>query len=57
VRRTALAGIRWTDFHRLEDCLKAGEDAERGKADEVRSLIRRRKMKKALSFRSCFPSS
>jgi NTE family protein len=55
--RPELAGIRWSDFHRLEDCLKAGEDAAREKADEIRSLIRRRKMKKALSFRSCFPSS
>ena len=55
--RPDLAGIRWSDFHRLEDCLKAGEDAAREKADETRSLIRRRKMKKALSFRSCFPSS
>jgi NTE family protein len=55
--RPDLAGIRWSDFHRLEDCLKAGEDAAREKADEIRSLIRRRKMKKALSFRSCFPSS
>ena len=54
--RPDLAGIRWSDFHRLEDCLKAGEDAAREKADEIRSLIRRRKMKKALSFRSCFPS-
>lgn len=55
--RPDLAGIRWSDFHRLEDCLKAGEDAAGKKADEIRSLIRRRKMKKALSFRSCFPSS
>jgi NTE family protein len=55
--RPDLAGIRWSDFHRLEDCLKAGEDAAMEKADEIRSLIRRRKMKKALSFRSCFPSS
>jgi NTE family protein len=55
--RPNLSGIRWSDFYRLEDCLKAGEDAAREKADEIRSLIRRRKMKKALSFRSCFPSS
>jgi NTE family protein len=55
--RPDLAGIHWSDFHRLEDCLKAGEDAAGKKADEIRSLIRRRKMKKALSFRSCFPSS
>jgi NTE family protein len=55
--RPDLAGIRWSDFHRLEDCLKAGEDAARKKADEIRSLIQRRKMKKALSFRICFPSS
>jgi NTE family protein len=55
--RPDLAGIRWSDFHRLEDCLKAGEDAAGEKTGEIRSLIRRKKMKKALSLRSCFPSS
>jgi len=55
--RPDLAGIRWSDFHRLEDCLKAGEDAAKEKVDEIRSLIRKRKMKKALSFRRSFPSS
>jgi len=55
--RPDLAGIRWSDFHRLGDCLKAGEDAAKEKADEIRSLIRKRKMKKALFFRRNFPSS
>jgi len=45
--RPDLAGIRWSDFHRLEDCLKAGEDAAKEKMDEIRSLIRKKKMKKA----------
>ena len=55
--RPDLAGIRWSDFHRLEDCLKAGEDAAKEKMDEIRSLIRKKKMKKALSFRRSFSSS
>jgi NTE family protein len=55
--RPNLAGIRWSDFHRLEDCLRAGEDATKEKADEIRGRIRRRKMKKAFSFRSGLSSS
>jgi NTE family protein len=57
VIRPSLAGIRWSDFHRLEDSLRAGEDATKEKGDEIRSLIRRKKMRKALSFRSCLSSS
>ncbi len=57
VIRPDLTGIRWSDFHRFEDCLKAGQDAAQAQMEEIRSLIRRKKMKKALSFRSCFPSS
>jgi NTE family protein len=55
--RPNLAGIRWSDFHRLEDSLRTGEEATKEKADEIRSLIRRKKMRKALSFRSCLSSS
>jgi NTE family protein len=55
--RPNLVGIRWSDFHRLEDSLRAGEDATKEKADEIRSLIRRRKLKKALSFRGFLSSS
>ncbi len=55
--RPNLAGIRWSDFQRLEDSLRAGEEATKEKADEIRSLIRRKKMRKALSFRSCLSSS
>jgi NTE family protein len=55
--RPNLAGIRWSDFHRLEDSLRAGEEATKEKVDEIRSLIRRRKIKKAFSFRSGLFSS
>ncbi|HXZ37553.1 MAG TPA: patatin-like phospholipase family protein, partial [Thermodesulfobacteriota bacterium] len=55
--RPDLAGIRWSDFHRLEDCLRAGEGATKEKADEIRGRIRRGKMKKAFSFRSGRSSS
>ena len=55
--RPKLEGIRWSDFHRLEDSLRAGEDATKEKADEIRGRIRRRKMKKVFSFRSGRSSS
>lgn len=53
VIRPSLAGIHWSDFHRFEDCLKAGEEAAGERLDEIRSLTRRKKMKKALSCRGC----
>ena len=55
--RPKLAGIHWSDFHRLEDSLRAGEEATKEKADEIRGRIRRRKMKIAFSFRSGRSSS
>jgi NTE family protein len=55
--RPNLTGIRWSDFHRLEDSLSAGEAATQEIADKIRSLIWRRKMKKAFSFQSRLSSS
>ncbi len=56
VIRPSLAGIRWSDFHRFEECLKGGEEAAEERLDEIRSLTRRKKIKKALSFRGCLPA-
>jgi len=57
VIRPSLEGIRWADFHRFEECLKAGEEAAEERLDEIRSLTRRKKIKKALSFRGCLSAS
>lgn len=53
VIRPALGEISWADFHRFEECLKAGEEATEERLDEIRSLARRKKIKKALSLRGC----
>ncbi len=46
--------IHWSDFGHLDECLHAGEQATREKLDEIRSLVRRKKVEKVfrLPFRS-----
>lgn len=40
-----VSGIHWSDFGHLDDCLWAGERATREKLDEIRSLVRKKKLK------------
>ena len=47
VIRPDVSGIHWSDFGHLDDCLRAGEEAVKDRRDEIRRLIRRKKMKKA----------
>ena len=46
-----VSGIHWSDFGHLDDCLQAGETVVKQKLDEIRSRIRRKKLKKIL----CLP--
>jgi NTE family protein len=52
-----VSGIHWSDFGHLEDCLRAGEQATREKLDEIKSLVRRKKLKKVFRFPFGRPSS
>ena len=47
VIRPDVSGVHWSDFGHLDDCLRAGEEAVKDKRDEIRRLIRRKKIKKA----------
>jgi NTE family protein len=47
VIRPDVSGIHWSDFGHLDDCLRAGEEAVNDKRDEIRRLIRRKKVRKA----------
>jgi len=47
VIRPDVSGIHWSDFGHLDECLKAGEEAVKAKMEEIRRLIRRKKLKKA----------
>lgn len=52
-----VSGIHWSDFGHLEDCLQAGEMAVKEKLEEIRSKIRRKKLKKVFYLPFGFPSS
>jgi NTE family protein len=52
-----VSGIHWSDFGHLEDCLRAGEQATREKLDEIKRLVRRKKLKKVFRFPFGRPSS
>ena len=52
-----VSGIHWSDFGHLDDCLRAGEQATREKLDEIKSLARRKKLKKVFRFPFSRPSS
>jgi NTE family protein len=41
-----VSGIHWSDFGHLDECLRAGEQAARQKLDEIKSLVKRKKMRK-----------
>ena len=41
-----LSSIHWSDFGHLDECLRAGEQAAREKLDEIKSLVKRKKIKK-----------
>ncbi len=47
VIRPNVSGIHWSDFGHLDDCLKAGEEAVNENRDQIRKLIRKKKIKKA----------
>jgi NTE family protein len=40
--------IHWSDFGHLDDCLRAGEQATREKLDEIKSLVKKKKLKNIL---------
>ena len=40
-----VSGIHWSDFGHLDECLTAGEQATREKMDEIKSLMKRKKLK------------
>ena len=44
--RPDVSRIHWSDFGRLEECLRAGETAVQEKMEEIRSRIRRKKITK-----------
>jgi NTE family protein len=48
VIRPDVSGIHWSDFGHLDECLRAGEEAVEAKRDDIRRLIRRKKVRKAL---------
>ena len=52
-----VSGIHWSDFGHLDDCLRAGEQATREKLDEIKNLVRRKKLKKVFRFPFGRPSS
>ena len=41
-----VSGIHWSDFGHLDECLVAGEQATREKLDEIKSRVKRKKLKK-----------
>ncbi len=45
-----VSAVHWSDFGHLDECLEAGEKAARAKLDEIRSLIKRKKLKKIFRF-------
>jgi len=51
-----ISDVHWSDFGHLDTCIRRGEEATRTKLDEIRSLIKRKKIKKifALPFRGPF---
>jgi len=50
VIRPDVSAVHWSDFGHLDECLEAGEKAARAKLDEIRSLIKRKKLKKIFRF-------
>jgi NTE family protein len=40
-----VSGIHWSDFGHLDECLTAGEQATQEKMDEIKSLMKRKKLK------------
>jgi NTE family protein len=47
--RPDVSGIHWAEFDRLDQCLKIGEEAALKKIDEIRSAIRKKKIRKCFS--------
>jgi len=45
-----VSAVHWSDFGHLDECLEAGEKAARATLDEIRSLIKRKKLKKIFRF-------
>ena len=41
-----VSGVHWSDFGHLDECLAAGEKATREKLDEIKSRVKRKKLKK-----------
>lgn len=41
-----VSGIHWSDFGHMDECLRAGEQAAREKLEEIKSLVKRKKIKK-----------
>ncbi len=41
-----VSAIHWSDFGRMDDCLRAGEQAAREKLDAIKNLVRRKKLRK-----------
>jgi NTE family protein len=41
-----VSGVHWSDFGHLDKCLAAGEKATREKLDEIKSRMKRKKLKK-----------
>ena len=42
--------IHWSDFGQVDECLSAGEQAAREKLDEIKNLVKRKKIKKIFSL-------
>ncbi|MCX5905779.1 MAG: hypothetical protein NTY64_00940, partial [Deltaproteobacteria bacterium] len=45
-----VSSVHWADFRRLDECLRAGEQAVLGKMDDIRRGIKRKKLRKFFHF-------
>ncbi|MBI5966480.1 MAG: patatin-like phospholipase family protein [Deltaproteobacteria bacterium] len=45
-----VSGVHWSDFGHLDECLHAGEQATREKLGAIKSLMKKKKLKKIFSF-------
>jgi NTE family protein len=52
-----VSGIHWSDFGHLEECLRAGEEATRAKLDEIKRMVKRKRLRKIFRFPFARPSS
>ena len=50
ILRPDVSSVHWADFRRLDECLRAGEQAALGQMDDIRRGIKRKKLRKFFHF-------